>query len=148
LAADPSLNKMIISAALRRRLLSIFLFTCVTIASGPARTATLSPVCGTWRGNSECVQSNSPCHDEVNVYRFAEVPGKPNTFSGSGSKVVDGKEIEMGTLEWTFNPQYHALEAEVSGNTFRLIVMGNKMEGTLKTANNVTYRRIHLQRAD
>ncbi|MBV8116085.1 MAG: hypothetical protein JO300_15180 [Silvibacterium sp.] len=135
------------SSVLPRRFLLIACFTCLMIATGPGHAATPSPVCGTWRGNSECVQSDSPCHDEVNVYRFAEIPGKPNTFSGSGSKIVDGKEIEMGTLEWTFDPQYHALEAEVFGNTFRLIVMGNKMEGTLKIGNNVIYRRIHLQRA-
>jgi hypothetical protein len=117
------------------------------IPAGLSRADMPSPVIGTWKGTSECVQSDSRCHDEVNVYRFTQITGKSDAFSGTGSKIVDGKEVDMGTMEWTFNPQYHALEAQVSGNTFRLIVMGNKMEGTLKTANNVTYRRIHLQRA-
>jgi hypothetical protein len=116
------------------------------IASG--RAASSSPVIGTWRGTSECVQADAPCHDEVNVYRFTAIAGKPNTFSGTGSKIVGGTEVQMGTLEWTFDPQYHALEAEASGNTFRLVLMGNKMEGTLKTGNNVTYRRIHLERTN
>jgi hypothetical protein len=124
------------------------LFLSLAIVSGPARAATGLPVTGTWRGTSECVQPDSPCHDEVNVYRFSEIAGQPNKFSGTGSKIVNGEEIQIGTLEWTFNPQYHALEAEASGNTFRLIVMGNKMEGTLKTPTKVIYRRIHLQRAD
>lgn len=130
-----------------RRSLPIALFTYLMFAVSLSAT-TLSPVTGTWRGTSVCVQTDSPCHDEVNVYRFSEIAGKPNKLLCIGSKVVDGKEIEMGTIEWTFNPEYHALEAQVSGNTFRLIVMGNRMEGTLKTPNNVTYRRIHLERAD
>jgi hypothetical protein len=131
----------------RRRFLLFAFLTCLMIPAGLSRADMPSPVIGTWKGTSECVQSDSPCHDEVNVYRFTQITGKSDAFSGTGSKIVDGKEVDMGTMEWTFNPQYHALEAQVSGNTFRLIVMGNKMEGTLKTANNVTYRRIHLQRA-
>ena len=57
-------------------------------------------------------------------------------------------QAKAGDPRSRINPQYHALEAEASGSTLRLIVYGNKMEGTLKTANNVIYRRIHLQRAD
>ena len=131
-----------------RPFLQIALLASLMIAFAPGRAATSSLVTGTWRGTSECVQSDSPCHNEVNVYRFSEIAGQPNRFTGTGSKIVDGKEIEMGTLEWTFNPEYHALETEISGNTFRLILMGNRMEGTLKTANIIIYRRIHLQRAD
>lgn len=130
------------------RLLPIALLTYLMIAADLGGASTPSLVIGTWKGTSECVQAGSPCHDEVNVYRFTEIAGKPNTFSGTGSKIVDGKEVVMGTLEWTFNPQYHCLEAEVSGSTFRLILMGNKMEGTLRTADNIIYRRIHLERAE
>src|ERR1700722_338287 len=50
-------------------------------------------ITGTWRGNSECVLKNSPCRDEINVYRFSEIAGKPGWFSGIGSKLVDGKEV-------------------------------------------------------
>ncbi|MBV8630342.1 MAG: hypothetical protein JOZ83_05420 [Silvibacterium sp.] len=118
----------------------------ITVA--PGRADAQSPVTGTWRGTSQCVQSDSPCHDEVNIYRFTQVSGKPNTFSGTGSKIVNGREIVMATMEWIFNPEYHALEAELPGSTFRLIVMGNRMEGTLRTGDKVIYRRIHLERAD
>lgn len=139
---------MVLTRISSRRSLPIALFTYLMFAACLGRATTLSAVTGTWRGTSVCVQTDSPCHDEVNVFRFSEIAGKPNKFLCTGSKVVDGKEIEMGPLEWTFNPEYHALEAQVSGNAFRLIVMGNRMEGTLKTANNVTYRRIHLERAE
>jgi hypothetical protein len=139
---------MVMSRISRRRSLLIALFTCLVIPAGVGRADMASPIIGTWKGTSECVQSDSPCRDEVNVYRFTKISGKPNAFLGIGSKVVNGQEIEMGTLEWTFIPEYHALETEVSGSTLHLVLMGNKMEGTLKTPNKIIYRRIHLQRAD
>jgi hypothetical protein len=57
-------------------------------------------IVGVWRGHSVCTDKNSACHDEVNVYRFGAVTGKPNSFTVTASKVVDGKEIVMGSGEW------------------------------------------------
>jgi hypothetical protein len=54
-------------------------------------------IAGTWRGHSVCLVKSSPCHDEVNVYRFSKLPGKPASFSLTASKVVDDKEIVMGS---------------------------------------------------
>jgi hypothetical protein len=55
---------------------------------------------GTWRGDSLCVEKGTACHDEVAVYRIAAIAGKPDYLMVSGGKVVDGKEIVMGTGEW------------------------------------------------
>jgi hypothetical protein len=52
-------------------------------------------IAGTWRGNSICTVKGSPCHDEINVYRFASVPERAPSFSVTASKVVDGKEVVM-----------------------------------------------------
>lgn len=112
----------------------------------PAQTSSL--VTGTWRGTSECIQLDTPCHDEVNVYRFSVDVGKPDKFSGIGSKVVNGKEIAMGTMEWTYDPEKHALESQTSGSTFRLVVSGNKIEGTLILPDKTVYRRIHLEKVN
>jgi hypothetical protein len=54
---------------------------------------------GMWRGNSVCTVKDSPCHDEQNVYRISTVPGKPGWFSVTASKMVNGKEIVMGTAD-------------------------------------------------
>jgi len=54
-----------------------------------------SRIAGVWRGHSECAVKNSPCHDEVNVYRFSKIAGDANKFSGATSKIVDGKEVVM-----------------------------------------------------
>jgi len=103
-------------------------------------------ITGTWRGNSECALKNSPCRDEINVYRFSEVAGKPGWFSGIGSKLVNGKEISMGTLDWNYDAEKHILKSENSGATFRLVVDGSRIEGSLTLADNTVYRRIHLKK--
>jgi hypothetical protein len=105
-----------------------------------------SQIAGTWRGTSECVLRGNPCHDETNVYRFSESASRPGWFSGSGSKVVNGKEISMGTLDWQFDPEDHVLESKNPSGTFRLVVDGEKMEGTLQLPGAGLYRRIHLEK--
>src|SRR5580692_1679240 len=78
------------------------------VAQAPNRQAAIddspSQIVGTWRGTSECAVKSSPCHDEINVYRFSKIPARPGWFSGTGSKVVDGKEISMGTLLRRYEP--------------------------------------------
>jgi hypothetical protein len=105
-----------------------------------------SQIAGVWRGNSVCAVENSPCHDEVNVYRFAEVAGKPGVFSVTGSKMVDGKEVVMGTAEWKYDAETHTLSADMPSGVFRYVVDGDKMEGTLSMRDHTVYRRVHLVR--
>ncbi|HKW89446.1 MAG TPA: hypothetical protein VJN21_11895 [Candidatus Acidoferrales bacterium] len=54
---------------------------------------------GTWRGASTCMVKDSPCRDEINVYHISAVAGKPDTFSVVGTKIVEGREVVMGTTE-------------------------------------------------
>src|SRR5215468_11160330 len=68
-------------------------------------------VIGVWKGNSNCMVKNSPCHDEVNVYRIAKVAGKPDLMTVTGSKIVDGKEIVMGSSDWKYDRQKHTLDS-------------------------------------
>ena len=103
-----------------------------------------SQISGTWRGNSECVLKNSPCHDETNVYRFSEVAARSGWFSGSGSKVINDKEISMGTLDWQYDAKNHILESNNPHGVFRFVVHDDKMEGTLLLPDGTVYRRIHL----
>jgi hypothetical protein len=80
------------------------------------------------------------------VYRFSEVAGRPGWFSGIGSKLVNGKEISMGTLDWNYDAEKHTLKSEDSGATFRLVVDGSRIEGSLTPADHTVYRRIHLKK--
>jgi hypothetical protein len=105
-----------------------------------------SQVPGTWRGNSECVVKNSPCRDETNVYRFSEIAARPGWFSGTGSKIVNGKEISMGTLDWQYDSKSHILESDNPSGIFRLVVDDGKIEGTFFLSDQTVYRRIHLRK--
>jgi len=103
-----------------------------------------SRIVGVWRGHSECAVKNSPCHDEVNVYRFAKIEGRPNAFSVTASKIVDAKEVVMGSSEWKYDENKHVLECERP--SIRLTVTADKMEGALTLEDGTVYRRIYLKK--
>jgi hypothetical protein len=101
-------------------------------------------IAGVWRGNSVCQVKDSPCHDETNVYRITAIAGKAGAYSVSGSKVVDGKEIGMGSSEWHYDAAKHELVSSMPAATLRFIVDGDKMDGTLTLLQGTVYRKIHL----
>lgn len=101
-------------------------------------------IAGVWRGNSVCQVKDSPCHDEENVYRFTAVSGKAGAFSATASKIVDGKEIVMGSSEWHYDATKHELQSTMPAATLRLLVEGDKMDGTLTLLQGTVYRKIHL----
>ena len=103
-----------------------------------------SNIAGVWRGHSECVVKNSPCHDEVNVYRFSRMDGRGNAFSVSASKVVNGQEVVMGTSEWKYDEKKQVVECEKP--SIQLKISGDKMEGALKLDDGTVYRRIYLKK--
>jgi len=110
-------------------------------------TATAVEIAGVWRGTSDCVVANSPCHDEINVYRFTEVASKPGTFQGSAAKLVDGKEVVMGSSDWIYDSANHTLETRLlNGSTVHFVVGTAKMEGSLLLSDKSTYRRIQLKK--
>ena len=124
----------------------IALLFIAQVRGGEAQIVGSQPqVTGTWRGNSECAIKNGACHDEINVYRFSELAARPGWFSGTGSKVVNGKEISMGTLNWQYDAKSHILESNNSSGSFRLSVNDDKIDGTLiLLPDGIVYRRIHL----
>ena len=99
---------------------------------------------GVWRGHSECAVKNSPCHDEVNVYRFSRLAADPNKFSVTASKVVDGKEVVMGSSEWKYDEKKQVVECEKP--SIQLTITADKMEGALKIDDGTIYRRIYLKK--
>lgn len=87
---------------------------CLMIAATPwsATPQVARQISGTWRGNSVCAVPDTPCHNEVNVYRFSEIEGKVNRFSRTASKIVNGKVV-MGRAN---GPRF--LKAEASNGHF------------------------------
>lgn len=111
-----------------------------------SRIAAPPRIAGVWRGHSVCAVANSPCRDEVNIYRIYEVAGQPGRFSVTGSKIVEGKEIVMGNSEWTYDTESHSLVNDAPAGSFKLTVEGDAMRGTLRLNDNTVYRRIDLHR--
>jgi hypothetical protein len=110
----------------------------------PATADNRVEIVGVWRGHSICEDRSSPCHDEINVYRFSSVAQRPDAFFGTASKVVDGKEIVMGTGEWKYDSGKHVLETQ--NPAIRMTVDGDKLEGALTLSNGAIYRRIYLKK--
>lgn len=101
---------------------------------------------GTWRGDSLCVEKGTACHDEIAVYRIAAIVGKPGTLLVSGGKVVDGKEIVMGTGEWRYDSAKHTLSVELPRGVITLKADGDKLEGTFTLPDKTVLRRITLKK--
>ena len=106
----------------------------------------LGQVAGDWRGDSTCVAKGTACRDEVVVYHIAVLPSKPSSVSVSADKIVDGRAINMGTLEFRYEPKDHLLICEYSQGVWRMKVDGQAMEGTLTRADNSKFRHITLRK--
>jgi hypothetical protein len=80
----------------------LFAITALTIAFASAATAAndpRAPLLGIWRGSSICTGARPACHDETVVWHVT--PGaKPDVVTTAMNKVVDGKEVEMGELDF------------------------------------------------
>jgi hypothetical protein len=103
---------------------------------------------GTWRGDSLCVEKGTACHDEAAVYRIAAIAGKPGYLLVSGGKVVDGKEIVMGTGEWRYDSTKQTLSVELPRGVITLNADGDKLEGTFTLPDKTVLRRITLKKAE
>jgi hypothetical protein len=114
-------------------------------SAGPSDS---SPV-GTWRGNSICVVKPSACNDEDSKYRFALAEGTTDRVSLAAAKVVNNKEVPMGTSDCRYNSQKHALDCPLPNETaVHFDVNGSTMTGTMKLRDGALWRRITLHRVD
>jgi len=127
----------------------LFLTACfVPVAESWVASAQGDPqIAGIWRGNSVCAVPNSPCRDEVNFYRFSEISGQPQRFLCTGGKVVDGREIVMGSGEWTYDASKHLLQRVTPNPTIRLTLDHDTLTGALALPDGTIYRRIYLKKS-
>ena len=103
-------------------------------------------IAGIWRGQSSCEQKESACREETVVYRFSPLQDKPGSFSVSADKIVEGKAVNMGTLEFRYVEDQHALVCEYAQGVWRLSVDGAKIEGTLTRPDGRLFRRVKLHK--
>jgi hypothetical protein len=92
------------------------------------------------------MEKGTACHDEIAVYRITAIAGKPGYLMVSGGKVVDGKEIVMGTGEGRYDSAKRTLSVELPRGVITLKAEGNKLEGTYVLPDKTVLRRISLKR--
>lgn len=150
---------MIGSASLQRpgtsglRILVAVFFLMACLARGEGHDGAVEAIVGTWSGSSICVdrQAAPACNDEQVIYEIHASPGKPDTVTVKADKVVDGKRVSMGDLEFTHDaksggwtsefetPRVHAL--------WRLTVRGAMLTGTLTMLpSRAVVRKIDLRK--
>src|SRR5512144_2989995 len=80
-------------------------FLVAQVALGEAPGGPADDIVGTWRGSSVCVdrQAAPACTDEQVIYEIRASPGQPNTVTVRADKVVDGKRVSMGVLDFTLD---------------------------------------------
>ena len=105
---------------------------------------------GTWSGESICTPVRPACHDEHAVYHVT-IPDKSGVVDMMMNKLVDGKEVEMGTVQYKVNADATALTSDVTfnGNHIRwsFTRAGNTMRGTLTNApDGAVIRNIRLKK--
>ncbi|MFL5788479.1 MAG: hypothetical protein ACJ748_10540 [Flavisolibacter sp.] len=103
---------------------------------------------GNWKGTSLCQIKNSPCHDEKVIYHISKKK-ENNSYQIIASKIVEGKEIDMGTLIFSFDAEKQILylNNNVQQINWKFKVIGNQMHGTL-ISNGKLFRIIDLKRED
>lgn len=114
---------------------------CLCKAAVPVDDTTLI---GTWKGRSICQVKDSPCHDEIAAYHISKTE-KPNVFRMIMNKVVNGKEEDMGVIDYLFDAAAGTLTYNDKSRdaVWQFKVKGNSMDGTLYYKGQL-YRVIKL----
>lgn len=120
------------------------------ITSGKNATADdISQMTGKWTGESICQVQPSACHDEKVLYRIAKpTDDSNNVVRITAYKIVDGREVMMGSGDWTYDKQKGTLLWDGPGGVWKLIVQGNRMYGTLTLPDKTVFRRVTLKKEE
>jgi len=130
-----------------KKIFFIHLVFIFFLAKIQAQNVSTDSITGTWKGTSICQVKSSPCHDEIAVYHISKT-GKPNEYQFVMNKLVNGKEEDMGIINYSYDSTLHEFTGKSSPIAiwkFEVKVKAAKMEGTL-VYNNVLYRIIHLEK--
>jgi len=110
------------------------------------KTATSQSFEGVWKGTSLCQVKNSPCHDEIVVYHISK-DSSGKSYEMIANKIVNGKEVDMGTLRFTYDDKLKAFVSVDSEHNDRweFKITGNTMKGTLMYKGDL-YRIVDVKK--
>lgn len=119
----------------------------------PGSATQASGVLGTWAGRSLCVGDHPACKNEDVVYRFIPVEGHPGAFTSLADKIIEGKRVPMGSLQFEYNAADGTLTSEFERGqmhgVWTFTLNGDAMTGTLEVlpnkdlARKVSVRRVN-----
>lgn len=116
--------------------------------SGGSRKRQSDTPVGTWRGESKCMVRPSGCRDEDSVYRISVAGQSQTRVTLSANKIVDGREVNMGTSECGYSPETRVLDCPLpNGNKLNFGLDGDSLSGAMKLADGRLWRKISLRRA-
>lgn len=126
------------------------LFLMARLAQGEGAA---NQIVGTWSEPSACVdrQAAPACKDEQVVYDIQANAGKPDTVTVKADKVVDGKRLPMGDLEFTHDSKTGSWTSELETprvhGQWRLTVSGATLTGTLTLLpSKAVVRKVDLRK--
>jgi hypothetical protein len=102
---------------------------------------------GDWKGQSSVQPKNTRARDETVVWHLKKgnAPGK---LLIRADKVVNGKAVNMGTLEFAYDQAQKLIVCRYEHGVWSLRVNGKSIEGTLTTPDETVIRRVSLEKAD
>lgn len=105
-------------------------------------------VLGKWKGESLCMVKPSACHDETVVYEITAPTGSKDHLVWKADKIVDGKQVNMGSLDCKYAHESHTITCDMPGRgVWSLTVDGDVMTGTLKLSDGTVFRKVSAKRA-
>ena len=124
---------------LAMRLLAFSLITITLLiilsTSAQAQSDPRNKLIGNWVGESICTGNHPACNDEKVVYRIRLNPNNSSSVTIQADKIVEGKPVDMGTLDFIYDPKTSSLTCDFSrGRThgvFQLSVEGDLIKGVL-----------------
>lgn len=113
-----------------------FLLLCLPGGATAAGSGDLKAFLGTWRGTSTCVNRTiaPACHDETVVYEVRRSE-KPDAAILAADKIVEGKRVPMGELEFVYSDKEGCWRAEFTTRAtgvWCLVVDGRNLKGSLR----------------
>jgi hypothetical protein len=137
-----------------RSLVAAFVLV-VACVLGEASAGPVEEIVGTWRGTSACVdrQAAPACTDEEVIYEIVVSSGRPESVTVAADKVVNGKRVPMGSLDFTLEAASRSwtseLETPRTHALWRLSVSGTTMSGTVTLLpSKAVVRRVELRKAE
>lgn len=131
---------------------AFLLMACLARGEGEGGGIT-DEIVGIWSGSSVCVDRKAApaCNDEQVVFEISGSAGKPKTVTVKADKVVDGKRVSMGVLEFTHDAKSGSWTSEFETprvhDLWRLTVNRAMLTGTLTSIpSRAIVRKIDLRK--